>query len=309
MDTQTATRQEVEVFTFPGFMHRGIYVEGGSMPRSGYSDLGSNESFAVKALRSSPATVMTGLYFVGEDKTDGMDLKHVPKGAQEGGLVIYRDCQDRARGKQGWQGRVYKDVIVLLPKNQTPKGHTQMGDRHRLARYFRNVENLQEDGTFTETEEPIFPAWVPVNGIAVPTPHGLVDLRTGICLETVESKADKLENEEEALARWEQASVPREQAKNRLSRFYIGGEFGVTYAVGSGADDYDGPLCFDLDDRPGGRYLGIGSLPLSRSPSGARPASEKEYEMLAGKLATTEENLRDAQERIQNAERALKGKQ
>ncbi len=293
-----------DLLEFASFRVGRAEIEGGTIPRELYEGIGSNDTYAAKSARASPARVKSFLYIAG---SPAFSIE-VPESTLTTGRILHQDQIDRSQGRKPYQGHIHNDVLVYLPKSQTPRGHTQMGDRWHLARYHINVKDLQPDGTFTETEEPIFPSWVPVDGVAVPNAHGYLDPDTGLFLETVESKADRLQDEEEAIQRFRQANIERNLAMPELSRVYSGGNHNTVYVVRSVADDYDGPLCFSIRDGPGGRGPDIGSLPLSRSPSGARPLSESQYRRLEDRLATTEENLREAQERMQAAERALKGK-
>lgn len=251
-----------ELLKFASFRVGRAEIEGGAIPKELYEDIGSNDTYAAKSARSSPARVKSHLYIVGSPAFD----TNVPESTLRTGKILYQDLRDRSQGKKSYKGHIHNDVLVYLPKNQTPRSHRQMGDRWHLARYFRNVKNLQPNGKFTETEEPIFPVWVPVSGIGVPTSYGYLDPETGLYLETVESKANKLQDEEEAIQRFEEIGIERSLAVPELSRVYSGGNYNTVYVVRSSADNNYGPLYFDLRIVPWCRILSIGSLPLSRSP-------------------------------------------
>ena len=192
----------------------------------------------------------------------------------------------------------WHDVVEFLPRNQTPKGHSQPEGDYALTRWFTGAKELKEvNGVWrpVDAEDIIFPVWVPVGNewFAVPNKDGLVDPRTGSYLELVKDRP-------EAVKRYIKAGFTQEQAEKEPSKQRgASGEgirvvYSISYALG-------GPLCVNFYDGPENWNGDLGSFPASRLPSRVSQNSNlvprQEYQDAV-------RERRDAVSRADKAERA-----
>lgn len=239
----------------PAFSYKGFDIPALDVPTNLINDLNTKEPAYKLAPKSSPLAWRAGLYTVGRDLAmDEADAESLPEPIRQAGSMVYKDCQAR-EGRGVW----HKDGIVFEPE-ATIKGKVRPGEHYIAARYFINIEGFDKETheikTLSSTREERI--WVPRGdgNFIVPTKYGAYDPITGMPFETIIDR-------NEAIKRWTKANLTEKQAKKEISRFYRGSS--GTYAVSSGSNDSNGPLCVFVDFKPINVGSTIGSLAISRS--------------------------------------------
>ena len=201
----------------------------------------------------------------------------------------------------------WHDVVEFLPRNQTPKGHSQPEGDYALTRWFTGAKELKEvNGVWrpVDAEDIIFPVWVPVGNewFAVPTKDGLVDPRTGSYLELVKDRP-------EAVKRYIKAGFTQEQAEKEPSKQRGASGEGIR-VVYSYSLDNNGSLGVNFNNEPKDRSGNLGSFPASRPASGASQASEDPAALVVRESKLIEVSEAEYLSLLSRAERAttLEGK-
>ncbi len=291
MATATDPRELMEV---AGARYGTLALPPITLDRALYSGLGTRDEAHTFVGKTGPLLAKTVLYIVGRDNANRLNeqsIINLPQSFREAGDLVYAECQER-KGRGHWH-----DVVEFLPRDQSPKGHSQPQGNCALTRWFTGAKELKRVNSVwrpVDAEDIIFPVWVPVGDewFAVPTKDGLVDPRTGSYLELVKDR-------EEAVKRYVRSGFTQKQAEKELSRQWGAGEKGIR-VVYSYSDGDGGPLYVSFGDGPesGSEYLG--SFPASRLASGASRDSELVPQ------AEYQAAVRESREAVQRAEIAEK---
>jgi hypothetical protein len=233
--------------------YRGFYIPG-QIPSCLIEDFAEKKSTDRSPFWdfASPLVHRVVLDVIGRDVEWGMkDAEALPDGVKEAGIAV--------RGRQGICG-THNDALVFIPKSETPKGMRQMPDPYRLARYHKGIEFPEEmvscgpQAWTLSTREDDLPSreqtyiWLPQTGNAknpryiVPTGEGAYHRVTGTPFETIEGR-------EEAIERWREAGLTREEAERELSTFRIMGPEPIGYSRLVAVDSlslHGDPLCIVL---------------------------------------------------------------
>jgi len=247
----------------PGFRYAGFDVPGLNISTSLINDLGTSEPAYKLASKSIPLAWKVALYMVGRDLAFGIeDAESLPEPVMEAGRLVYSECH-RKKGEGGIPvGVWHKDAVLFLPRSEKPKGMWPMPNGYALAKYFKDIMCLKENGDIEPSPDTIEEyVWLPPGngGFIIPPESG-----EGTYHQVTGTPRQTIRNKKKVIKRLVEAGLTGEQAKNELSRFYRA-DSGVHAVYSSCNEDSDGPLCVNLYCAPSVRDLSKGSFAARRS--------------------------------------------